>query len=225
MRVRTRISTVRLGGTEYRVVRPLRPLNRAVLYTEPHGIPTEPHNLAMFVGRTEAVVLTALWGLAVCSPRSIVYIPMRHATPPADIPPGPVPLDLVLMHHSLQLPVSRWKEIRARLDAGTAHRATVPPYALHSRDDGAATHTYRDPLRVDIAAHTVYLTGSATAFRDPGTSLLELTREAGGYLKSIDGRHHYCVELGDHDTHPWFKRRRRFPTQVHVQYCPRWIAG
>ncbi len=231
MKVRTRISTVRLGPHEYRIIRPARPLVRAVLYAEPHGVPTEPDSLAMFVGRAEAVLLTALWGLATTSPRTLVHLPMQDAVAPRDLPhsaSGPVPLDLVLLHHRLQFPLSRWKQVRARLGDGCPHTASVAPNAFQA-DDGRRARRHwadnRDHLRIGFAAETAFITGSGPAFRQEGASLRSMLDEAGPYLKRTDGRHHYCVELGDHHAYPWFRRKRRHPTLVHIQYSPRWQAG
>ncbi len=230
MRVRTRISMVRLGSREYRVIQPARPLVRAALYAEPHGVATEPDSLAMFVGRVEAVLLTALWGLATCSPRTLVLLPMRHAAPPTDLPQaasGQSSLDLVLLHHRMQFPLSRWKQVRAHLGAGRPHTASVPPSAFTMADRGRARRWAedRDHLRIGFAAETVFVTGSGPAFGQEGGFLRSMLDEAGPYLKRIDGRHHYCVELGGHDAYPWFRRRRRHSTLVHIQYSPRWQAG
>jgi hypothetical protein len=228
MRVRTRISIVRQGGIEYRVIRPARPLVHAALYAEPHGVPTEPHSLAMFVGRREAVVLTALWGLLTRSPHSLLYLPMRHTAAPEGLRRGliePVGLDLVLAHHRLQFSISRWKGIRGCLGEGRLHTADVPPAAYNPTGVASCEPLgQHEQLRVGIAANTVFLTAGGREFRDHGNLLWQMLLEAGPYVKSINGRYHYCVELGDHNALPWFKRRRRFPTQVHIQYCPRWRA-
>lgn len=228
MRVRTRISTVRLGSREYRVIRPARPLVHAALYAEPHGVPTEPHSLAMYVGRVEAVLLTALWGLATCSPRTLLYLPMRDTAPPLDMPHSPAlqaPLDLVLLHHRMQFPLSRWKQVRSRLGDGRPHTASVPPGAFTLGDRaGRRRAGDRDHLRIGFAADTAFVTGSAAAFGQHGGALRTMLDEAGPHLKRSGGRHHYCVELGDHDAHPWSHRRRRHHTLVHIQYSPRWRA-
>jgi hypothetical protein len=55
------------------------------------------------------------------SPRSLVYLPVRSNRPPADEPWREGPLDVVLVHASMQFRVSAWKEIRARLGIGAAH--------------------------------------------------------------------------------------------------------
>lgn len=222
---------MRLGRHEYRVIRPARPLVRAALYAEPHGVPTEPHSLAMFVGRVEAVLLTALWGLATCSPRTLVYLPMRDAAPPLDMPhtaSGQTLLDLVLLHHRLQFPLSCWKQVRSRLGDGRPHTASLAPGAFTVADGRRAGRRWaddRDQLRIGFAADTVFVTGSGPAFGQQGGFLRSMLDEAGPYLKRTNGRHHYCVELRGHDAYPWFRRKRRHPTLVHIQYCPRWQAG
>lgn len=83
----------------------------------------------------------------------------------------------------------------------------------------------RDHLRIGFAANTIFITGSSPAFGAQGGQLRSMTTDAGPYLKRFNGNHHYCVELGDHGIYPWYRRKRRHPTLVHIEYCPRWEAA
>ncbi len=78
--------------------------------------------------------------------------------------------------------------------------------------------------RIGFAAHTMFVTGNAAAFTAEANELRTMTLEAGREIKERDGRYHFCVELGNHSVTPWFRRKRRYPTEVHIQYCPRWKA-
>ncbi|GAB3908822.1 hypothetical protein GCM10027612_83650 [Microbispora bryophytorum subsp. camponoti] len=113
----TLISKVRLGRDEYRVVRPARALRHAMLYEGRLGA-------ELSVDKRAAVVLATAWGLAARSPHSLVYLPLRTARP-ADSA-NQERLDLVLLHHRLAFPVSRWKQVRALLGAGAPHGVRLP---------------------------------------------------------------------------------------------------
>ncbi|MCN9244399.1 hypothetical protein NGF19_27065 [Streptomyces sp. RY43-2] len=66
------VQRVRLAGTEYRVIRPARPLRNGALY-KARG------HYEMYVERTDGRRIGTLWLLAARSPRSLVYLPMRTA--------------------------------------------------------------------------------------------------------------------------------------------------
>ncbi|MET9375502.1 hypothetical protein ABZX98_15290 [Streptomyces sp. NPDC002992] len=111
----------RLGSTEFRVVRPARPLVHAVL------IDRDRH-LDAYLDRDAAQRIGGLWTLAASSPRSLVHLPMRANRSPSHEPPegSGRQLDLVLLHHSLQFAPSRWKEVRRRLGPGRPQTVTLP---------------------------------------------------------------------------------------------------
>lgn len=217
-----RIHRVRLGADEYRVIRPdrparglfLRPAWAADLYADDEG----------------AAQLAVAWGLAARSPRSLVYLPIRGNAAPDGLPVEPdepvAPLDLALVHHRSQFPASRWKAVRARLGAGVPHTVTIPesdfqgPGAeLHPR---YWTEEFRDRLSFARAAETMFVTGSAVAFRETGATVHRLTApryaDPGG-----GGESHRCVELDAGSRH---RRGARgdIPDLLHIQYCGDWRA-
>ncbi|MFF3392092.1 hypothetical protein ACFYW1_14345 [Streptomyces sp. NPDC002669] len=215
-----RIHRVRTGSSEVRVVRlspaPARPVLR-----------DDHHWLSMYADREGATRLTAMWSLAARSARSLVYLPIRANPAPRDaIGDGvPVSLGLVLAHHSLQFPIASWKRVRARLGTGRAHTTATPDQDF---PDGAAIdhqrwyhRTYRDHLGFDIAAHTLFVVGSPTAFREHGAALRDLTDQAPAHTHRHPGSGHYCVELG---SGPWTTARTRgnVPARLHLQYCDTW---
>lgn len=220
MRLRTRVSRVRLGRDEYRVIQPRYRLERASVSADPGEWGT-PRCLQMYVDRTAAAVLGASWTLATISRRSLVYVPMRHAALPdgvAPCPPSPS-LDLVLMHHCLQFRRSRWRQVRARLGQGSPHVARVALPPEYVEDAPLPGRNERDELRFDIAGETLFVTGSTRAFEEWGHLLRGLAVDGGPYVKAHRGTSHYCVEIDNRWRLPTHSRAW---TQWHIEYCPRW---
>ncbi|MEU9041828.1 MULTISPECIES: hypothetical protein [unclassified Kitasatospora] len=220
MRLRTRIHRVRLGRDEYRVITPERQATGAFLYADPYAWSTELH-----LDRQGAEDLATLWALAARSRRSLIHLPLRANTGPADLWPVPSEdrLDLLLVHHSLGFPPSRWKEVRARLGAGVPHTVDLPAgdFPPEEAIDYDRHHFagWRDELRFAGAAHTLVVTGSPTAFRWTGSRLHALGREAPG--RRPDG--HHCLTL----THGgWGSGRaaRGVPGSLHISYAHDWSA-
>ncbi|MFB6840141.1 hypothetical protein [Streptomyces sp. NPDC056361] len=221
MEQRVRIHKVRVGDGEIRVIRPDPVPERLVLRDDGHW-------LSMYVDRGGAERLAALWALAARSARSLVHLPLRANRAPADAVGGdgvPVTLDLVLAHHGLQFPTASWKDVRARLGTGRPHTAATPDGDFP--DPGAVDHArryhraYRDHLGFDIAAHTLFVVGSATAFREHGTELRAFVDEASSHGDRYPGAGHSCVEF---TSGPWSRprTRRHVPGSLHIQYCDTW---
>ncbi|UUU32976.1 hypothetical protein JIX56_25590 [Streptomyces sp. CA-210063] len=220
MEQRVRVHKVRLGGDEYRVVRPAASPARLALHDDHHW-------LSMYADRGGAEQFVAMWALAARSARSLIHLPIR-ANPAPDGVVGdgePVSLDLVLVHHSLRFPTASWKDVRSRLDAGKPHTTATPDHdfpekaAIDHRRRGY--RSYRDHLAFDIAAHTLFVVGSPTAFREYGTALRGLVDEAPSFPHRYPNAGHFCVELGPG---PWsrIRHRRRVPAPLHIQYTADW---
>ncbi|MEV0280329.1 hypothetical protein AB0I22_28585 [Streptomyces sp. NPDC050610] len=220
MEQRVRIHKVRLGGGEVRVIRPAPSPARLALRDDGHW-------LSMYADREGAAQLAGAWALAARSARSLIHLPIR-ANPAPDGAVGdgePVALDLVLLHHSLQFPAAAWKRVRARLGDGEPHTATTPDRDVP--DESAVDHrrrqyrTYRDHLGFDIAAHTLFVVGSSTAFREHGTALRGLVDQAPSYRHRHPDAGHFCVEF---TPGPWSRSRtrRHVPGLLHIEYCHAW---
>ncbi|WP_086822065.1 hypothetical protein [Streptomyces sp. NRRL B-24572] len=220
MEQRVRVHKVRFGGGELRVVRPDPAPARLALRDDGHW-------LSMYADRDGAERLTALWALAARSARSLVHLPIRAGrAPEGAVGEGePVALDLVLVHHSLQFPTASWKRVRSRLGAGSPHTVSTPardfPEASAIDHDRRYHPTYRDHLGFDIAAHTLFVVGSATAFREHGTVLRGLVDEAPSHRHRHPGAGHFCVEFS---SGPWTRprTRRHVPGVLHIEYCEDW---
>lgn len=213
-----RVHKVRLGGSEVRVVRSAPGPGATGLALRDDG-----HWLSMYADREGADRLAALWALAARSPRSLVHLPLRDSPAPRDGAGDgePVALDLVLLHHSLQFPTSSWKEVRARLGAGTPHTVSLPDDDLPDADavDHERRHhrTYRDRLGFDVAAHTLFVVGSSTAFREEGAALRDFASRAAAHRRRYPASPHFCVELfpgpGGRG-----RTRRHVPGSLHIEY-------
>lgn len=75
MKLPITIHQARLGSTEFKVIRPARPLVRAVLIDHNRHLDT-------YLDQDAAQRIGALWKLAASSPRSLVHLPMRGNRPP-----------------------------------------------------------------------------------------------------------------------------------------------
>lgn len=217
MKLRTTVHRVRAGGGEYRVITVDPGKGRAVLLDGEWWL----HLLADRAGARD---LAAAWALAARSPRSLIHLPLRAGTAPAGADEDAVRLDLVLLQHSLAFPPSRWKEVRSRLGrGGVPHTADVPESDFPAEDAiDFASHRFagwRDGLHFAGAARTLFLTGTADAFRWSGTRISSLNTEAETELARWPSRSHYCVTL----THETGTRTGRppkgVPGQLHVEYA------
>ncbi|WP_030060819.1 MULTISPECIES: hypothetical protein [Streptomyces] len=215
MRLRTKIHRVRLGRDEYRVITPARRTAGVTLSTDPYAWWMELH-----LDRQGAEDLATAWALAARSRRSLIHLPLRANTGPAgqpDVPPDQR-LDLLLVHHSLGFPPSRWKEVRARLGAGIPHTVDLP--ATDFPPDEAIDYErhhfagWRDELRFAGAAHTLVVTGSPTAFRWTGSWLHGLSREAPGLSPGT----HHCITLRHEGSRRSTRAANGVPSSLHVTY-------
>jgi hypothetical protein len=224
LRMKVAVQRGHLGGTDVRVIRPVKPLKNGALYKARHW-----HE--MYVDRTDGRRIGTLMLLAARSPRSLIYLPMR-TTPTA---PGvgwddEKPLDLVLAHRAMQFRPSRWKRLRERINAGNAPRelrtASIPARDLPT-DDGIETSTRSDRknsnlLRQAIYAETLFLTGTTTAFQKAAQEIFAVTKDGPPHAATkhyIPGscNYHVCRDLydcPDLEEHDW--------DQFHVEFCPQW---
>ncbi|MEV7553271.1 hypothetical protein AB0N89_26980 [Amycolatopsis sp. NPDC089917] len=186
---RTLISQVRLGKETYRVIRPAGPVSRGPLVESRHGAELD-------VDEPSARELAAAWWLAARSPRSLVYLPCRASRTVREQGHEGPELDLVLLHHSLQFPLSRWKSVRGRLSTGAPHTVRLPPNAfpVFSHEEHRAYRVDRDQLRPGIAADTLFLVGSRRAFELESDQLRHLAED--GSAESGDSpTTHDCAEI------------------------------
>ncbi|MGW5578842.1 hypothetical protein [Micromonospora chokoriensis] len=203
---------MQLGRHRYRVVRPARAPKFAALYEGRLG--------AQFcLDKATAVMFAQAWGLAARSPHTIVYLPLRQAEMPTDHDWGR-PLDMVLLHHRLAFPPSRWKQVRSRLGVGRPHTVVLPERAWPSRsitDHHRTWHQdFRDHLRWDIAADTLVLTGSREAFELEADQVRALAEECPQHRAS-DPETHCCAEIGMGRNRRRPDRRRPY-AELHAEY-------
>ncbi|TDE33518.1 hypothetical protein E1295_38020 [Nonomuraea mesophila] len=226
LRVKIAVQRVRLAGTEYRVIRPARPLKNGSLHKA-------GGHYEMYVDRTDGRRIGTLWLLAARSPRSLVYLPMRTAPAvPGFGAEGEQPLDLVLVPRAMQLRPSRWNRIRERLNAGNAARelrtASVPERDLPDieADDiipDNPKEAKKFVLRKDVYAETLLLTGGTAGFREGAKAIFAVTKDgppaaATGFYQPVGCNYHTCRAIYDWDTTPDFRDWE----QLHVAFCPQW---
>ncbi|MFI6306987.1 hypothetical protein ACIBCH_34320 [Amycolatopsis thailandensis] len=187
---RTRISQVRLGRDTYRVVRAAQPGSHGSLIESRLGADLD-------VDEVSARELAAAWWLAARSPRSLVYLPYRASRTACEQSDAGPDLDLVLLHHSLQFPLSRWKSVRGRLGAGSPHTVKLPPdaFPVFPPEEHRGYRGDRNQLRPSIAADTLFLVGSRRAFELESDQLRDLAEDGPARIGEAWGRH-YCAEIG-----------------------------
>lgn len=177
----------------------------------------------MSVDKRAAVTLAMAWGLAARSPRSLIYLPLRAARPADSVNESRL-LDLVLLHHRLAFPVSRWKQVRARLGAGRPHRVTLPPWAFHRRPVAdywrRSYQGFRDHLRWDVAADTLFLIGSREAFELEADPVRALAEDCPAHLATSPDAH-CCAEINLGRMWTEYPDRRRPWSVLHIEYCQR----
>ncbi|TDC84675.1 hypothetical protein E1193_04965 [Micromonospora sp. KC606] len=206
------VSTVQLGCHQYRVVRPAETPRFAGLCEGRLG--------AQFcLDKETAVMFAQAWGLAARSPHTIVYLPLRRAKLPDHHGWGRL-LDLVLLHHRLAFPPSRWKQVRSRLGTGRPHTIVLPSHAWPSRSIADHRRTwhqeFRDHLRWDIAADTLVLTGSREAFELEADQVRALAEECPAHRARTPGTH-CCAEIGMGRTRRHPEQRRPY-AELHAEY-------
>lgn len=207
------VSTARWAGTDYRVLRPAHPIAHGFLSESRFGAD-------LSVDRAASVDFAFAWWLAARSPHSIVHLPLRASTTRCDEEPDGRRLDLVLLHHSQGFPASRWKRLRARLRPPAAHKVTLPPRPFRPvrRAEHERRHhrEFRDHLRWEIAADTLFVTGSRHAFELEGDEVRALVEESPSRLAEDPGAH-CCAEIG---LGTWSPYPRRNPMALlHVECC------
>jgi hypothetical protein len=202
-----------LGGEEFRVIRPARTLPNAVLLDHDRW-------LDMYVDETAAAAIGGLWLLAARSSRSLIHLPLRGNIWPFEATGAGfgAKLDLVLLHHSLQFPPSRWKELRRALDAGRPTTASVPEAGQPVDPPTGSRHhrENRDLFRQHLHAETLFMTGSADLFRVTAGHFLEVARHGPGFAESGSRAAHYCERFHSGDGVLGVAR------EIHVEYVTPW---
>ncbi|WP_329375926.1 hypothetical protein OG625_00850 [Streptomyces sp. NBC_01351] len=215
MKLPITIHQARLGSTEFKVIRPARPLVHAVLIDHDRHLDT-------YLDQDAAQRIGGLWKLAASSPLSLIHLPMRgNRGPSHELPEdGTRQLDLVLLHHSLQFAPSRWKEIRGRLGPGRPQTVTLPG-AGHTDEavtDHEARHYQenRDLFHQHLHAETLFMTGSAKVFRDTARHFFDVARNGPGYVPVHPSYPRFCTELHSNDGILGDAR------EIHIEYCDQW---
>ncbi|KAA2257534.1 hypothetical protein F0L68_24870 [Solihabitans fulvus] len=213
----TLIDTVRLGGDSYRVIRPARPIGHASLYEGRLGA-------QLSVDKAATVDLAFAWWLVARSRHSLVYLPLRSSGSSCGAEYGGRRLDLVLLHHSLRFPVSRWRQVRARLSPSVAHTVTLPPQAFRTADREEHVRRFHrefhDHLRWAVAADTLFLIGSRLAYELEGDQVRALAEDCPAHLAASPTAH-CCAEIELGRFRPPTPDRRNSLAQLHVECCNR----
>ncbi|NXY96012.1 hypothetical protein HYE82_16765 [Streptomyces sp. BR123] len=183
----------RLVPDTFTVFRPARTPARALLVDADWF-------LNAWFGREAAELTAGLCALAAASPRALVHLPIR-ADAAADGGAGGRPLDLVLLHHSLQFAPSRWKELRGRLGPGRPRTVDLPCSGADRAERSERTgrmdrHDWaqREVLRQHVHGDTLFLTGSTRTFRRSAGLFADLARNGPAQAAAFPDSH-YCRRL------------------------------
>jgi len=211
------VNEVRLGRDTYRVIHPARPIAHGVVYEAGWGV-------EMYVNKAATVDFALAWWLAARSPRTLVYLPLRSSACDQESCYLGRRLDLVFLHHSLGFPVSRWKEVRARLTPTGVQKVVLPdePFRAIGREEAMRTWRpdFKDHLRYDYAADTLFVIGSRQAYELEGGDVAELVDNAPAELAKTPDAHTCAeIELGLWHGHGAAEHRRDAPMRLHVVAC------
>lgn len=124
----------------------------------------------VFVDHLAAQEMALLCSLAASSADKIVWIPTSGEQPAWCARAGFEPCDLVFCHHSIQLPMASWKEMRSYARKGGRAQtlsAFVPNGTWWLPNPPRLMHTPPGEDVADLAtfARTVFVVGSAPLFR------------------------------------------------------------
>ena len=158
--LQTRVSNVRHGGRDLRVIRPCHLAPGIVLQGRPEV-------LHMEADRAGLEQLVAAWSLAAFSPRSIIFLPLRQNADGSRADE----LDLVFLHSSLQFRLAQWKDLRSHLGAGHLHTAKPAPPVLSTEPDPERWRGWRQSRNgvvFDSAARTLFVVGTRDGLRATG---------------------------------------------------------
>lgn len=163
VKLRLTVRHARLDGRDFRIIQPR--------VTPPHATLRDADgSFLLRLDRATAWQFAAFWELAARSPRSIVHLPIRANALAFDSgwQQDMAPLDLLLVHHRVQLRPSAWPRIRARLDTGRPHTADLANVSLRDRDEPwdprLAHRANRDRFVHHVYARTLMLTASTPVF-------------------------------------------------------------
>lgn len=207
--LQTRVSNVRHGGRDLRVIRPCHLAPGIVL----QGWPDVLH---MQVDRVGLEQLIAAWSLAVFSPRSIIFLPLRQKTDR----PRVSELDLVFLHSSLQFRLAQWKELRSLLGTGRPHAAKPAPPVLPAEPDPKRwrPRQSRNGVIFDSAAHTLFVVGTRDGLRATGYLASRLHADPEACFD--ENVRHSCVMLNCGRRRSGIGRHTT-PGVLHIELTPR----
>lgn len=212
-RWRVSVSTARLDGVDYRILRPQRPAGHATLRESRFGA-------QLSLGKAAAVDFAGAWWLAARSPHTLVHLPLRSSATSCGEEYGGRKLDLVLLHHTLGFRAANWKRVRVRRSPPAMHTVTLPPrpFRPFEREDYERFfhREFRDHLHWAVAADTLFVIGSRLAYELAGEEVRALAEEGPARLAEAPGTH-CCAEIG---LGPWNPYRARNPhALLHAQLC------
>ncbi|HCT76213.1 MAG TPA: hypothetical protein DGG94_04110 [Micromonosporaceae bacterium] len=187
----------RHDGRDFRVLRPNPPIRRTTLRD------VGDWYMLLCTDNGEAMRLAACWHLAGRPRQSLVHIPLRHdhdsLAQSEDWWPSRLPLDLLLMHHSLQVPASQWKPIRARLDRGrprTVETGIKPQNEFeHHVSKPWRAHDSIDVLDLNLHADTLIATGSEQSLRAGSFLFMQLAIWAPSALRANPSQGYYSATM------------------------------
>ncbi|MGW7365646.1 hypothetical protein ACWGI8_19940 [Streptomyces sp. NPDC054841] len=177
MRLRLDEFRPRTGPHTYRIVQPRHPLRHTTLNDPLHD------RWGYLLGDHDGLSrLAGLFAFVAFSRHTVVHVPLRESLP-RTFSPG-VPVDIVLVHHSLGLRPSRWPGLRAGLRHGTPltvrtdERRTAARAAAWRKE--WEDHNWRSSqwLRPAVHARTLFLFGSRDVFAEAATCFEEAAGNA-----------------------------------------------
>lgn len=193
----------RLGAVSYRVARV--PLTGRVVE---QGLCDSSYMAAL--DKSSLRRLLAAWAFAARSPRTITYLPVTRPTwamaSTGAFPVGTPDLDVLLVHHRLQLRPSAWRDIRSRL--GVGHPTTLrPSVSATGVPRPAPQRTERARVTATTVSRTLVIRGDRDGFAADVEELRYLVEDAPAE-HAVRPDWHQCAEVVGRSVHLEYASRR-----------------
>lgn len=191
MTINYEVSSIFLGQKEYQVIRP------DITLSDLYIVQLQDQNHIIFGNENSLPKLASIFEYASNDSQSIIYINSRVNELTEYLRNGwsnnSKPLDLVILHHSIQLKTHEWKRIRDLWKKTVKQRKSSIIQTNVEEKHRKQEYYYKenkDVLDIDARFETLFLIGSRTVFNDISKDALSV---------SENGRELYLRHPGYHD--------------------------
>lgn len=200
MKISFEKSLVSIGTKQYQVLKPIIDLSN--LYV----VQVQEHNHIIFGNEHSLEILANLLEYSSGNPNSIIYLNTKNSMLTeylsecwSNIQKS---FELVILHHSIQLKIHEWKQIRAlRLKAMKRHTDTFIEFKNSTRNDSEYHYReHKDFLDINDRFETLFLVGSNRVFTDIALDTVSIRENGRELFLKFPGCH-------DHEHIDYYARK------------------